>query len=267
MSNKEFVERYGRVALVTGASSGIGRSFAEALAAKGMDLVVVARRAQRLHELAARLRPQHGVEVTVLEADLADAAAAQQIIEATASLDIGLLVSNAGYGFKGHYDSAEPSAMSEVLMVNCNAPMLLARGIVPRLRQRGRGGIVLTSSVEGFLGGPYSAVYAATKGFVNSLGEGLWAELTPEGISVLTLCPGATDTEAARKQGIDPATLRNLMSPDDVARLALENLDNGPVYVPSEHYRASFDHLLSMPRRDALMAMAKAMKPAPTKPS
>ncbi|MDB5970363.1 MAG: 3-oxoacyl-(Acyl-carrier-protein) reductase FabG [Hydrocarboniphaga sp.] len=265
MSNNEFADRYGPVALVTGASSGIGRSFAEVLAAKGLDVVVVARRAQRLHELAARLEPQYGVKLTVLEADLSDAAAAQQIVNATASLDIGLLVSNAGYGFKGHYDSADPKAMAEVLMVNCNTPMLLARGFVPRLRQRGRGGILFTSSVEGFLGGPYSTVYAATKGFMNSLGEGLWGELTPEGISVLTLCPGATDTEAARNQGIDPSTLRNVMSPDDVASLALDNFDNGPTYIPSEHYRASFAHLLSMPRRDALMAMAKAMKPASAK--
>jgi len=260
MSTNEFADRYGPVALVTGASSGIGRSFAELLAAKGLDVVIVARRRQRLQELAARLQSQYGVTVTVLEADLAAADAAQRIVDATAALDIGLLVSNAGFGFKGAYDSAEPAAMAEVLMVNCHTPMLLARGFVPRLRQRGRGGLLFTSSVEGLLGGPYSAVYAASKGFINSLGEGLWAELTPDGISVLTLCPGATDTEAPRKQGIDPATLRHLMSPDDVARLALENLDNGPLYLPSEHYRASFEYLLAMPRRDALMAIAKSMK-------
>ena len=77
---------------------------------------------------------------------------------------------------------------------------------------------------------------------------------------MLTLCPGATDTEAPRNQGIDPSTLRNLQSPEDVARLTLDNLKNGPTYIPSDHYRASFDGLTSMPRRDALMAMARSMK-------
>jgi short-subunit dehydrogenase len=92
------------------------------------------------------------------------------------------------------------------------------------------------------------------------MGEGLWGELTPEGIDVLTLCPGATDTEAAGLQGIDISTLQNVMSPDEVARLALENIQNGPVYIPSAHYQAIFERLLSMPRRDALMAMAGSMK-------
>ena len=95
---------------------------------------------------------------------------------------------------------------------------------------------------------------------MNSLGEGLWGELTPEGIDVLTLCPGATDTEAPRLQGIDPATLQNVMSPDQVAELALENIRNGPVYLPSKHYKVTFERLLSMPRRDALAAMARSMK-------
>src|SRR3546814_16217761 len=96
------------------------------------------------------------------------------------------------------------------------------------------GGIVFTSSVEAFIGCPYSTAYSASKAFVNNLGEGLWAELTPQGIDVLTLCPGATDTEAPARQGIDPATLNNIMSPDDVARRTLDHLRNGQVYVSSK---------------------------------
>jgi short-subunit dehydrogenase len=95
---------------------------------------------------------------------------------------------------------------------------------------------------------------------VNALGEGLWGELTPDGIDVLTICPGATDTEAAALQGIDPATLKNVMSPDDVVKLALDNIQNGPLIVTSEHYKKIFDQLRSMPRRDALIAMARSMK-------
>jgi hypothetical protein len=139
-------------------------------------------------------------------------------------------------------------------------PPVLARGFIPRLRRRGRGGIIFTSSVEALIGCPYSAAYSASKAFVNGLGEGLWGELTPQGIDVLTLCPGATDTEAPGLQGIDNKTLQNVMSPYEVAKLALENISNGPVYLCSDHYRAVFNRLLAMPRRDALTAMAKSMK-------
>ena len=260
MTKVDFANRYGPVALVTGASSGIGKSFAELLASKGLHLVLVARRVQRLDELAARLTKQHAVKVTVCQADLAEVTAAQQILAATTSLDVGLVISNAGFGLRGDYASGDPKAMTEMLMVNCHTPMMLAHGFIPRLRQRGKGGIIFTSSVEGLIGCPFSTAYSASKGLVNSLGEGLWGELNPEGIDVLTLCPGATDTEAPRLQGVDPTALRNVMSPDEVARLTLENIQNGPVYIPSEHYQASFERLLSMPRREALTAMARSMK-------
>jgi uncharacterized protein len=260
MNSQDFIDRYGPVALVTGASSGIGRSFAELLAAMGLDLVVVARRSQRLDELAARLKTAHGVRVTVHQSDLAQLSAVRAIVDATSSLDVGLLISNAGFGLKGPFDEGNATTMADMLMVNCHAPMMLARGFVPRLRARRKGGIIFTSSVEGLIGVPFSAAYAATKGFLNSLGEGLWGELTPQGINVLTLCPGATDTEAPGLQGIDTKTLTNVMSPDEVAARALENLANGPVYIASDHYKASFERLLAMPRRDALLAMARSMR-------
>src|SRR5271168_2521331 len=120
MNNQDFIDRFGPVALVTGASSGIGRSFAELLAAKGLDLVVVARRSQRLDELAARLQSAHGVRVAVHQGDLAQACAAQAILDATSSFDVGLLVSNAGFGLKGPFDEGNAQAMADMLMVNCN---------------------------------------------------------------------------------------------------------------------------------------------------
>jgi short-subunit dehydrogenase len=262
MDPNDFGNRYGPVAVVTGASSGIGKSFAELLAAKGLELVLVARRIQRLDELASRLRKQHGIKVKVCQTDLAEATAAQQILDATSSLDIGLVISNAGFGFKGVYDSCDQKVMADMLTVNCGTPMLLARGFIPRLRRRGKGGFVFTSSVEGLIGCPYSTAYSATKALVNALGEGLWAELQPTGIDVLTLCPGATESEAAGLQGIDISKLHNVMPSEEVARLTLENMQNGPVLFSSEYYRASFEKLLSMPRRDALLMMAKSMKGA-----
>jgi short-subunit dehydrogenase len=261
MNNNELKDRYGPTALVTGASSGIGQSFAELLAATGLNLVLVARRVDRLEVLAARLQQQHGIEVQVCQLDLGQASAVPELLAATAEMDIGLVISNAGFGFKGDHAAADADMLARMLMVNCHTPMLLTHGFIPRLRARGKGGIILTSSVEGLLGCPYSSAYSASKGFVKNLGEGLWAELKPDGIDVLTLCPGATDTEAPASQGIDPKTLQHMMSPDDVARLTLEQIQQGPVFISSEHYQKSFDMLLSLPRPQALMAMAASMKP------
>lgn len=265
MNEQTFKQQFGPVALVTGASSGIGKAFAEKLATLGLDLVLVARRVERLQQLADELRAKHGTQTTLCQIDLADVTAAQQILDATASLNIGLLVSNAGFGLKGEHAANDPQQMTEMLMVNCNTPMQLAHGFIPRLRQRPehngiKGGIIFTSSIEALIGCPYSTAYSATKAFVNNLGEGLWGELDPEGIKVLTLCPGATESEAAANQGIDPSTLRNVMPASSVVELTLANIDNGPIFISSEHYKAAFDQLLSLPRQQALMAMARSMK-------
>lgn len=255
-----FKDRYGPIALVTGASSGIGKAFAETLAAMGLDLVLVARRLERLEELAAKLAKEHRVHARACRIDLAEPTAAQQMLDATSALDVGLLISNAGFGMKGEHARNDPHALTDMLMVNCNVPMQLSHGFIPRMRKRGKGGMIFTSSIEALIGCPYSAAYSATKALVNALGEALWAELHPEGIDVLTVCPGATESEAAGKQGIDISTLQNVMRADEVARLTLENIQDGPVFFSSEYYRANFDTLLALPRRDALMAMARVMK-------
>ncbi|MCI3276792.1 SDR family NAD(P)-dependent oxidoreductase [Streptomyces cylindrosporus] len=256
----DFTREYGPVAVITGASSGIGHSFAGQLAARGLDVVLVARRTDRLEELAQQLRRTHGVEATVVAADLADPAAPEQVLDTVADLDVGLLVSNAGFSsVKGPFEQERAEVLSSMLMVNSLAPTLLAHGLSPRWKERGRGGIVFTSSVEGLLGIPYSAAYPATKAYVIALAEALWAELGPAGVDVLALCPGATDTGAIRRQGINPMTLPHLMSPDDVARSALDHLHDGPVHIPSAHYQEMFHTLLAMPRRDALTTMARSM--------
>jgi len=260
VNDQDFRHRYGPAALVTGASSGIGKAFAETLAAKGFDLVVVARRVERLQELAARLTTDHGVAVKVAQIDLARPDAAQQMLEATSGLDIGLVVSNAGFGLKGAFAASDAQAMADMLMVNCNVPMQLAHGFIPRLRKRGKGGIIFTSSIEGLMSMPYSAAYAASKALVNSLGEALWAELKDEGIDVLTLCPGATESEAAGLQGIDINTLQNVLPAAEVAQATLENIQNGPVFFSSEFYHANVEKLAALPRRDALMMIMQSMK-------
>ena len=214
MGYDTFRERYGPAALVTGASSGIGQAFAEELAERGFDLVLTARRRDRLQKLADRLQSAYGIQAHVIEADLSDPVAPRAIIDATSGFDIGLLVSNAGFNIKGAFETKDPSAMAKMLTVNCHAPMQLAHGFIPRLKVRGKGVIVFTSSVEGFIGCPYSTAYSASKALVIGLGEGLWGELNSEGIDVLTLCPGATESEATEK--LPPTQLANLQPAREV---------------------------------------------------
>lgn len=256
----DFAKRYGPVAVVTGASSGIGRAFAEDLAARGLDLVLIARRRDRLDEIAADLERAHGTRVVAVEADLTRVDAAAGIAAATAALDVGLLVSNAGFSLKGDHAANDPARMTDMLMVNCHAPLQLTHAFIPRLRARGRGGIVMTSSVEGLIGCPYSGAYSASKALVKALGEALWAELRDDGIDVLTLCPGATDTEGAANSGYDMSTMEGALKPGEVAAQALDRIADGPTFVSGDRYRAMFEALVAMPRRDALTTMAAGIK-------
>lgn len=258
---ENFRERYGPVALVTGASSGIGTGFAEELAARGMNLVLAARRVDRLEEHKARLEAEHGIAVQVVQCDLADPQAPARLIADCEGLDIGLVVSNAGFGAKGRFEQIDAAVMAEMLTVNCHAQMQIAHGFLPKLKARGRGGLLLVSSVEGLMGGPFSAAYAATKALVVALGEGLWGELQGTGVDVLTLTPGATESEAAAKQGFDRAQMTNVQPARECAALALDNLANGPTFCPNPHYRALFERMTAMPRQQALLAMAQGMRP------
>jgi len=145
-----------------------------------------------------------------------------------------------------------------MLLVNCLTPALLANGFAARPRARGQGGTIFTSSVEAWLGMPNSVAFAASKNFVNRLGNGPMGRADPRRHRCAPPCPG--DTDALRRSGMDPATVPNVMSPDEVARLALENITNGPVYLPSPHYAAMFKQVLATPTRDALTSMAGSMK-------
>lgn len=255
------LQRYGPTALVTGASSGIGAAMAERLAAKGFNVILTARRQDRLAALADELMDRYAIEARDWVCDLSKSEQVETLITQLDEVDLGLVVSNAGFGFKGRFDAASLALQQEMLMVNAMAPLTLCRALLPALVSRGRGGVILTGSVEGFIGCPYSTTYAASKAFIRSFGEGLWAEYRPLGVDILTLCPGATDTEAPLKQGIDPATLPHLMSAEEVAERALAQLGQGPVHVPSAHYRELFEQLQSLPREQALLSMAENLKP------
>jgi short-subunit dehydrogenase len=241
----DFTARYGPWALVTGASSGIGREFARQLAARGLNLVLVARRAERLADLSAELTAQHGIEARPAPVDLCFDGFLDAIRAATDGLAIGLLVNSAGFALTGPFLDMNPDEMARMLALNCRAPLALAREFGPAMRARRRGGIVFLSSVTGFAGTPLWSLYAATKAFNLLLGEGLAAELRADGVDVLTLAPGTTRTEF-----LDVAGISDFMALDveSVVGQALTRLGRSDIVTPGLFYRAGLFAMRFLPR-------------------
>ncbi len=259
----DFASHYGPVALVTGASSGIGREFARQLATAGLDLVLVARRQALIETLAKELAKEHGVEVTTLPLDLGCRDFLDMLLPACEGRDIGLVVSNAGLGAKGLLDETPLETLEAVLAVNCRAPMLVAHAFLPLLRRRGRGGIVITGSIEAYTPAPWSVAYSASKAFVRALGEGLWGEVRGSGVDVLVLAPGATDTEMITNSGMDVRDMpTGAMTPADVARQGLERLGGGPSHIAGVANFLLVSLLSLLPRRLALLAAGRGMRDA-----
>lgn len=242
------LERFGTVALVTGASSGIGRAFARALAAAGMDLILVARRQQALQSLADELRQTHGVTVEVVVLDLSDVGAVEDYAKSLAGRGVSLLINNAGFGFKGQFEEAGTQTNVEMVNTNCIASIILTQYCLPDMKAAGKGGIIFTGSVEGESPFPWSATYAASKAFVHSLGFALHNECRASGVEVLVLAPGPTDTEAPRKQGFRNEELSGLMTPERVVEEALARLGRSCLWTPGWQNRLMTRLLRSLPR-------------------
>lgn len=259
---KSLYERYGKTALITGASSGIGKAFAYALAAKGFDLVLVARRKSLLDELSSELSKACNCHALVREADLSKSEDIDALFAGLGELQIDLLVSNAGFGLKGEFEADDLARQISMVNTNAIAPLILCHRLLPGMKQRGRGGIILTGSIEGETGFPWSTSYAATKGFVHQLGGGLWAECRGTGVDVLVLAPGSTDTDAPRLQGISDDQLIGVMSPERVVKEALEQLGKRPLWIPGWHNRFFIRLLRLMPRALSLKLAGGGMKTA-----
>lgn len=184
-------------ALVTGASAGIGREFARLLASDGYDLVVSARRADRLAELSKELRDRHGTNVLDAPADLADPKAPERLCNELreAGHEIDLLVNNAGFGGVGRFESLDQVRQREMIEVNVTALTRLAGLLLPEMKARARGGIINVASTAAFQAGPFMAVYYASKAYVLSFSEALFEECRGTGVMVTCLCPGVTETE------------------------------------------------------------------------
>lgn len=183
--------------LITGASAGLGAGFAAALAAEGNDLVLVARRADRLEQLAATLHDQHGIRVGVAVSDLTEAGAvAQLMVEVERQgFRITHLINNAGFGLRGDFAELDGPSQARMIDLNCRVPVELGHAVLPAMLAAGRGGILNIASTAAFQPGPWMAVYYATKAFLLSFSEALHEEVRGRGVSVTALCPGPTRTE------------------------------------------------------------------------
>jgi short-subunit dehydrogenase len=230
---KEFREKYGPWAIVTGASSGIGAQFAKALAARGINLVLVARNIPRLNELRQDLAARHGVEVLTLKIDLSHPGCIDPLVASCNGLEIGLVVNNAGTGFPGPFSASDLQHEEDVIHLNCVTPVEITHYFLPRMQAKGSGGVVFVSSLMGFQGVPYMANYSATKGFLLNFGEALYQECKGTGIDVLVLAPGATDTPGKDLHPIDYSKLPVAwMTAEKVVDAALKSLGKRPLVIP-----------------------------------
>jgi short-subunit dehydrogenase len=241
-----FVERYGPWALVTGASAGIGAEFARQLSEMGLNLVVVARRRKRLEDLACDLESKSKVQVRIVTADLSRPDFLPLILSVTNSIEVGLLVNNAGFGLAGHFLEHELEGELQLLDVNCRAPLTLTHVFGRQMTQRKRGAIIFVSSVSGYIATPYESGYAASKVYELFLAESLRYELGKEGVDVLALCPGSTDTEFHEVAGSRPVAA---MAVEPVVRMALKKLGKTSVAIPGWHNRLLVYLLKFTPRR------------------
>lgn len=213
--------RYGPWAVVTGATDGIGRAFAMQLAESGFNLVLAARRGARLNSIANEITQSHGVQCRAHPVDLSDLAATERLFEATADIDVGLLIAAAGFGSSGPFLDQDPMAELEMVDVNCSSVLLQCHRFGQRFRARGRGGLVLMSSLLAFHGTPGSANYAATKSYIQSLAEALQVEWSAHHIDVIASAPGPVDTGFAKRANM---LLSQSTTPEVVARATLAAL-------------------------------------------
>lgn len=254
-------KRYGPWALVTGASDGIGRECAIELARQGMHLALVARREAVLSALAEQLHREHGVACRVIALDLARPDAAQTLDDSTHDLDIGLVVAAAGFGSTGPFLSSGLDNELDMLMVNCGSALALTHRFGRRFGQRfahgKRSGLVLFSSLVGFQGVPGSAHYAATKGYIQSLAEGIAPEFAEKGIDVLASAPGPVHTGFASRARM---RMGKALSARQVAAATLSALGHRTTVRPGWLSKLLGWSLATLPRRGRTRVLALIMR-------
>ena len=255
----QFPNRYGPWAVVAGASEGLGAAFAKQLAARRMNLLLIARQAELLAKVSEDIAHQHHVEVRCLVQDLADAGLAQILQEATADLEVGIIVYNAAYVPTGRFIDTDIESLENLVQVNVQGPVTVIRTLVPAMCERNRGAVILMSSLAGMQGGPRIAGYAASKAFNIILAEGLWAELSERNINVIVSCPGAMPTPGYVRTFKKDAP--GMLDPSYVADRTLKALGRGPRFIPGLINRLAAmltSHLLS--RKAAIRLIGRSTR-------
>ena len=264
-SDSAFADRYGPWALVAGASEGVGAAYAHAMAERGLNVVLLARRQGALDEVAAAIRAGTAVETRTAAVDLAQQDAMATIVDATDGLDVGMVMYCAGADPNYEPFLANPVEIPLAMVHrNCIVPMQICHRFAGPMEARGKGGIVLVSSGAGLAGAPNMVAYAATKAFDLVMAEALWAELHDKGVHVLALVLGVTDTPALRRllahRGVlaspdDTTPIPGAATPAEVAAEAIANLSNGPTWFAGEQVREGAEQLRAMTRNEAVKMM------------
>ncbi len=217
-------------AVVTGASSGLGVTFAEKVASEGVNVLLAARTAGPMEELAARLQERHGVETLVVPVDLSDREARGALVDRLHGMDISYLINNAGFATIGDFAEADPDRMLQEKELNMVALTQLARAVAPGMISRGRGAIINVASTAAFQPIPTMAVYAATKAYVLRLTIALWEELFHTGVRAIAICPGPTDTPFFAEAG-DDSKMAKRRTPAQVVETTFAGLGRHQPYV------------------------------------
>ena len=259
----------GNWAVVTGASSGLGRGLAARLAQRGMSLVLTGRNEARLQETAAQIRradPQATVET--LCADLSTGSGVCALLDHVGDRPVEVLVNNAGFGSYGLFANADPKREADEVAVDVSAVVALARAMLPGMLTRGSGGILNIASTIAFQPAPYQAVYGASKAFVLSFSQALWAEARGAGVAVTALCPGPTRTgfvDALQADVGHTAIYRRLAEPESVIEAGLRALDKGqPVVIPGIRNKLLASSGRFMPRSWLTLVTARMLAPTHT---
>ena len=248
--------QYGPWAMVTGASSGIGRELAERLAESGLNLALVARSEDKLDSLSKELIRQYGIETLVLPTDLSKAEQTQGLLNSLEEMEIGLVVASVGFGTSGLFVESKLEEELQMLRLNCESLFRLTHHYGQRMSKKGRGGIILMSSMVGFQGTPYAAHYAATKAYVQNLGEALALELKPFGVSVLAAAPGPVLSSFGDKARMQ---MGNAMQPKDVGVPILKALGKRGTVLPGFLTKFLVGSLRTLPRWGKIRVMRLVM--------
>ena len=258
----------GKTALVTGASSGIGRVFAQQLAARGVALILTARSELKLQVLAAELESDHGVSVTIIVQDLMASDAIPHIAARLNALRLypDILINNAGFATYGPFETLSLERQREEIKVNCLAPVELTHAMLPKMLLSGSGVIINVASTAAMQPDPYMAVYGATKSFLLSFSNALWAEYRARGIRVLALCPGATDTAFFDVVNAQEASVGKRMSAESVVKQALYAVDTNRNYLITGCKNWLLGQLQRFVTRQRLLLIAeKVLRPKPAR--